>query len=105
MVLVEMRARGWRVGRLVEMPADGKVRVDPVCVLGLNMNGGEEIRMRPRTDDGQGSLSWWKVLEVIWHELSHNVFGAHDARCYSPMREIASVGGAFSASRGGGAPP
>ncbi|OSX69947.1 hypothetical protein BU14_0992s0006 [Porphyra umbilicalis] len=105
MVLVEMRARGLRIGRLVEMPADGKVGVDPVCVLGLNMNGGEEIWMRVRTDDGQGSLSWWKVLEVVWNELSHNVFGAHDARCYAPMREIASEGEAFSASRGGGASP
>lgn len=41
----------WSVGALSEMYPDGKVGVDPVCVLGLNKNKGQEILLRLRTDD------------------------------------------------------
>ena len=41
----------WSVGVLAEMPADGKVGVDPVCVLGMNQNKGQKILLRLRTDD------------------------------------------------------
>lgn len=33
------------------MYPDGKVGVDPVCVLGLNQNKGQKILLRLRTDD------------------------------------------------------
>lgn len=101
-VLAVMRARSWRVGRLCEMPASGKVGIDPVCVLGFNVNAGQEIRLRLRTDDGAGLRSRWKVLEVLWHELTHNVWSDHDARFYALMSEISREGGAVNAARRGG---
>jgi WLM domain len=52
-----MKARRWRVGCLSEMEPDGKVGVDPVCVLGLNVNKGQEIRLRLRTDDRHSLMS------------------------------------------------
>jgi hypothetical protein len=49
-----MRARGWRVPLLFEMEPEGKVGVDPVCVLGVNQNRGAAIGLRLRTDDRRG---------------------------------------------------
>jgi hypothetical protein len=46
-----MQARRWCVGCLSEMEPDGKVGIDPVCILGLNVNNGQEIKLRLRTDD------------------------------------------------------
>lgn len=37
-----------------EMPPEGKVGVSPVCVLGVNINAGQEISLRLRTDDLRG---------------------------------------------------
>lgn len=48
MIIVTCR---WTVGLLSEMPPEGKVGVSPVCVLGLNVNHGQEIQLRLRTDD------------------------------------------------------
>ncbi len=33
------------------MPPEGKVGISPVCVLGVNINAGQEISLRLRTDD------------------------------------------------------
>ncbi|RLN70247.1 hypothetical protein BBJ28_00004274 [Nothophytophthora sp. Chile5] len=51
-----------RVGVLAEMPPDGKVGVDPVCVLGLNQNKGQKILLRLRTDD---LLGFRKFLRYV----------------------------------------
>ena len=53
-VLAVMKKHQWKVGSLEEMYPDGKVGVDPVCVLGLNTNRGQRIQLRLRTDDLQG---------------------------------------------------
>jgi len=44
----------WTVGLLSEMPPEGKVGVSPVCILGVNINAGQEISLRLRTDDLKG---------------------------------------------------
>lgn len=50
-----MQRHKWSVGLLSEMPPEGKVGVSPVCVLGVNINAGQEISLRLRTDDLQGA--------------------------------------------------
>ena len=45
----------WQVGKLSEMPPEGKVGVSPVCILGVNINAGQEISLRLRTDDLKAS--------------------------------------------------
>lgn len=56
----------WTVGKLSEMPPEGKVGVSPVCILGVNINAGQEISLRLRTDDLKAYLSLPKnpVLEA-----------------------------------------
>ena len=49
-----MRKHQYTVGALKEMYPDGKVGIDPVCVMGLNKNKGQEILLRLRTDDLRG---------------------------------------------------
>lgn len=49
-----MTKHRWSVGLLSEMPPDGKVGVSPVCILGFNINAGQEISLRLRTDDLKG---------------------------------------------------
>ena len=39
------------MGTLSEMPPEGKVGISPVCLLGVNINAGQEISLRLRTDD------------------------------------------------------
>jgi hypothetical protein len=46
-----MAAHGYRVGLLSEMPPEGKVGISPKCILGVNINSGQEISLRLRTDD------------------------------------------------------
>lgn len=52
-----MKQNSWRVGKLSEMPPEGKEGISPVCVLGVNINAGQEISLRLRTDDLQASIS------------------------------------------------
>lgn len=49
-----MSKHRWGVGLLSEMPPEGKVGVSPVCILGVNINAGQEISLRLRTDDLKG---------------------------------------------------
>lgn len=46
----------WKVGLLSEMPPEGKVGVSAMCVLGYNVNHGQEISLRLRTDDLRGEI-------------------------------------------------
>lgn len=83
-----MRRKGWRVGALKEMPPEGKVGVDPVCVLGYNTNKGMEIHLRLRTDDRKGFRPMRMIRQVLAHELAHNVFSEHDDKFKELMRWI-----------------
>lgn len=49
-----MSKHRWTVGLLSEMPPEGKVGVSPMCILGVNINAGQEISLRLRTDDLKG---------------------------------------------------
>ena len=91
-VLAVMRARGWHVPLLREMPADGRVGVDPVCVLGLNVNAGAEIHLRLRTDDGKGFRKFLTIMQTVWHELAHNALGPHTPEFYALVSTLKREG-------------
>jgi hypothetical protein len=88
--LAVMRKHNWTVGVLSEMYPDGKVGVDPVCVLGVNINKGQEISLRLRTDDLQGFTKIAMIRETLAHELAHMVHSEHDGDFYQLMRQIQS---------------
>lgn len=77
-VLGLLRRHGWSVGLLSEMPPEGQVGVSAACLMGLNKNRGEEVLLRLRTDDWQGLRPYASVVEVLLHELAHNVHSDHD---------------------------
>eukprot|EP00644_Phytophthora_capsici_P003934 jgi/Phyca11/505767/fgenesh2_kg.PHYCAscaffold_15_\ len=87
-ILAVMAKHKWSVGVLAEMPPDGKVGVDPVCVLGLNQNKGQKILLRLRTDDLLGFRKFLSIKKVLFHELSHNVHSEHDNKFYQLMRQV-----------------
>lgn len=47
-------------------------------LLGLNVNAGEAIKLRLRTNAYDGFWAYREVRKVLCHELSHNVWGDHD---------------------------
>ncbi|KAF8654892.1 hypothetical protein AX16_003321 [Volvariella volvacea WC 439] len=47
-------------------------------LLGLNVNAGQEIKLRLRTDKYDGFRLYSDVRRVLCHELTHNVWGDHD---------------------------
>jgi hypothetical protein len=77
-ILGIMKRYGWVVNLLSEMPPEGKVGVSPVCLLGVNVNKGEEISLRLRTDDLKGLRRYDRVRETLIHELAHMVHSDHD---------------------------
>lgn len=54
------------------------IRVCPVCILGVNINKGQEISLRLRTDDLRGFRRYDRIRETLVHELAHMVFSEHD---------------------------
>ena len=74
-----MEKHGWEVGKLCEMPPEGKVGVSESCVLGYNVNAGREIHLRLRTDDLRGFRDYVTIRRTLLHELAHNVHSNHDA--------------------------
>ena len=77
-ILGIMKKYGWNVGLLSEMPPAGKVGVSPVCILGVNINQGQEISMRLRTDDLKGFRKYDAIRQTLIHELAHMVYSEHD---------------------------
>lgn len=72
-----MRKHKWRVGKLCEMPPEGKVGVSEFCVLGYNTNKGQSIHLRLRTDDMRGFRDYTTIRKTLLHELAHNVYSDH----------------------------
>ncbi|EQC28253.1 hypothetical protein SDRG_14076 [Saprolegnia diclina VS20] len=87
-ILHVMAKHKWTVGALAEMFPDGKVGVDPVCVLGLNENKGQRILLRLRTDDLQGFRKYLTIKKVLYHELTHNDVSDHNNEFYQLMRQV-----------------
>lgn len=87
-IVAVMKEKGWEVGMLTEMPPEGKVGISPVCILGLNVNAGQEIQLRLRTDDLKGFRKYQAIRDTLCHELAHNVHGDHDGRFKALNSEI-----------------
>jgi len=87
-ILAIMKKYKWSVGRLSEMPPEGKVGVSDVCLMGLNRNAGQQILLRLRTDDLQGLRKFESVREVLLHELVHNKYSEHNADFWSLWRVL-----------------
>ena len=91
------------------MPPEGKVGISPVCILGVNINQGQEISLRLRTDDLKGFRKYDKIRLTLIHELAHMVHGDHDNafKEFNSLlkREVGALdwrGGAGAKTAGGG---
>jgi len=89
-IVAVLKKHKWKVGTLSEMYPDGKVGVDPVCVLGLNVNKGQEIQLRLRTDNLKGFRKRAVIRETLAHELAHVEISDHNADFYALMSQIQS---------------
>ena len=68
-----MQKHQFSVGTLTELAP----HEDPT-LLGLNVNAGQAIKLRLRTNDYEGFRTYKEVRRVLCHELAHNVWGDHD---------------------------
>ncbi|KAI5123182.1 hypothetical protein M0805_003949 [Coniferiporia weirii] len=68
-----MQAHRFTVGTLTELAPH-----EHPNLLGLNVNRGEAIKLRLRTDAYDGFRLYADVRRVLCHELAHNVWGDHD---------------------------
>ncbi|KAL1303698.1 hypothetical protein AAFC00_007050 [Neodothiora populina] len=83
MVKPIMRKRGWQVSVLTEfLPENANL-------LGLNINRGYKICVRLRYNHALGTfLPFEQTLDTMLHELSHIVWGAHDANFHALWDEL-----------------
>jgi len=68
-----MQKHSFSVGLLTELAPH-----EQPGLLGLNMNAGQEIKLRIRTDRYDGFRLYSDIRKVLCHELAHNVWGDHD---------------------------
>ena len=68
-----MRIHQFSVGVLTELAPHEHPEL-----LGLNVNAGQAIKLRIRTDAYDGFRLYKDVRRVLCHELTHNVWGDHD---------------------------
>lgn len=68
-----MRKHQFAVGVLTELAPHEQPHL-----LGLNVNAGQAIKLRLRTDRYDGFRIYKEVRRVLCHELTHNVWGDHD---------------------------
>jgi hypothetical protein len=97
-----MASRGWFVPVLAEMYPEGKVGVSEVCVMGLNVNKGQKILLRLRTDDLRGFRKIASIRKVLFHELTHNEISEHDDSFFRLMRIVEKECTEMNWQRGGG---
>ncbi len=60
-----------------------------MCVLGYNVNKGQEISLRLRTDDWRGFRKYARIRETLIHELAHMVGAQHTQllpACQKPVQ-------------------
>eukprot|EP00892_Ulva_mutabilis_P005169 jgi/Ulvmu1/3023/UM015_0063.1 len=74
-----MQQNQFAVGCLSEMPPQNFMDDTRAvtCLLGLNINRGQEIKLRLRTNDLKGFRNYERIRETLVHELTHNVWGDH----------------------------
>ncbi|KAH9893440.1 WLM-domain-containing protein [Cubamyces lactineus] len=68
-----MRKHQFAIGLLTELAPHEQPHL-----LGLNVNAGQAIKLRLRTDRYDGFRTYKEVRRVLCHELTHNVWGDHD---------------------------
>ncbi|KAG6908892.1 hypothetical protein DXG01_002870 [Tephrocybe rancida] len=68
-----MQKHQFSVGTLTELAPHENPEL-----LGLNVNAGEAIKLRIRTDLYDGFRLYKDVRRVLCHELTHNIWGDHD---------------------------
>eukprot|EP00286_Rhodomonas_abbreviata_P019406 CAMPEP_0181299336 /NCGR_PEP_ID=MMETSP1101-20121128/6290_1 /TAXON_ID=46948 /ORGANISM="Rhodomonas abbreviata, Strain Caron Lab Isolate" /LENGTH=340 /DNA_ID=CAMNT_0023404475 /DNA_START=296 /DNA_END=1315 /DNA_ORIENTATION=+ len=86
-----MKKYQWRVGLLTEIPPSletGLMGVSDHCLLGLNVNKGQEIKLRLRTSDLLGFRKYLSIKETLIHELTHMVHSEHDNKFWSFFRVL-----------------
>jgi len=83
-----MRKHNWNVGILAEMPPEGLVGIDKVCTLGYNVNHGQKIYLRLRTDDLMGFRKFEVILKTMLHELSHCDHMDHTDKFWKLFRQL-----------------
>ncbi|CAE6418219.1 unnamed protein product [Rhizoctonia solani] len=71
-ILNIMRAHRFAVGLLTELAPH-----EHPHLLGLNVNAGQSILLRIRTDAYDGFRTYTEIRRVLCHELTHNVYGGH----------------------------
>ncbi|KAG8744984.1 hypothetical protein FRC10_009092 [Ceratobasidium sp. 414] len=71
-ILHIMRLHEFSVGMLTELAPH-----EHPNLLGLNVNGGQSILLRIRTNAYDGFRSYGEVRRVLCHELAHNVYNGH----------------------------
>ncbi|KAH8833167.1 WLM domain-containing protein [Flagelloscypha sp. PMI_526] len=72
-ILHIMQTHQFSVGLLTELAPH-----EHPDLLGLNVNRGEQIKLRIRTDRYDGFRNYRDIRKVLCHELTHNVWGDHD---------------------------
>ncbi|XP_071731977.1 DNA-dependent metalloprotease WSS1-like [Rutidosis leptorrhynchoides] len=78
-----MKKRKWKVKILSEFWPSNP------ALLGLNVNGGEEVKLRLRRQNNEWDFfSYEQILDTMLHELCHNQFGPHNADFYNLLDEI-----------------
>ena len=72
-ILHVMNSHRFSVGLLTELAPH-----EHPGLLGLNVNQGESIKLRIRTDRYDGFRSYKEIRKVLCHELAHNLWSEHD---------------------------
>ena len=72
-ILHVMQKHQFAVGTLTELAPHEQPHL-----LGLNVNHGQAIKLRIRTDAYDGFRLYSDIRKVLCHELAHNVWGEHD---------------------------
>lgn len=72
-ILHIMQKHQFAVGVLTELAPHEQPHL-----LGLNVNAGQAIKLRIRTDVYDGFRLYRDIRKVLCHELAHNVWGEHD---------------------------
>jgi len=89
-----MQTRYFKVGVLTEMsPEEAKDRMAKkgtpnMDLLGYNMNNGDMIVLKLRTDNVKGFRPYHDLINTLLHELTHNVWGPHDHNFWKLYGEL-----------------
>lgn len=89
-----MKTRRFKVGVFTEMsPLEAQERMAKrgtpnMDLLGYNMNSGDMIVLRLRTDNVKGFRPYHDLINTLIHELTHNVWGPHDHNFWKLFGEL-----------------